>query len=429
MTKNKLLKNISWLFFDKIIRILGGLFVGIWVARYLGPSDFGLLNYSLAYTGLFILFVNLGLDQIVIREIVKKSKLTYYILGTAFWLKVMGSVVAIISIYISLQFVEMDSITKIIILILSMGFIVQSVDVIDYFYQSQILSKYVVIARNSAFIFSSLLKVFLILQKYSVVYFAIAGIIDVILVAFFLFLIYEKTGGKLLQWRFSKKIAIRLLKFSWPLALSIFLISLHLKIDQVMIGNMLDIEQVGIYSIAVKLAEFWIFIPSILVSTLMPYFVNLRDTNNELYYYRLSQLYSLLFWMGVFVGGVTLIFGKDIIKLLYGEAYIDAYLALVINIWNGVFISQAIARGIWMINENLQIYRVYNNVLSVATNIILNIILIPKYGISGAAVSSILSIGVGTWIYPLLFAPMRNSTVMMIMSIVPINLIIRRRKK
>jgi len=429
LTKNKLLKNISWLFFDKIIRILGGLFVGIWVARYLGPSDFGLLNYSLAYTGLFILFVNLGLDQIVIREIVKKSKLTYYILGTAFWLKVMGSVVAIISIYISLQFVEMDSITKIIILILSMGFIVQSVDVIDYFYQSQILSKYVVIARNSAFIFSSLLKVFLILQKYSVVYFAIAGIIDVILVAFFLFLIYEKTGGKLLQWRFSKKIAIRLLKFSWPLALSIFLISLHLKIDQVMIGNMLDIEQVGIYSIAVKLAEFWIFIPSILVSTLMPYFVNLRDTNNELYYYRLSQLYSLLFWMGVFVGGVTLIFGKDIIKLLYGEAYIDAYLALVINIWNGVFISQAIARGIWMINENLQIYRVYNNVLSVATNIILNIILIPKYGISGAAVSSILSIGVGTWIYPLLFAPMRNSTVMMIMSIVPINLIIRRRKK
>ena len=88
--KNKVLKNISWLFFGEVIRIFGGLFIGIWVARYLGPNDFGVLNYALAYTALFGIFVKLGLDKIVIREVVKKDRLTNYLLGTAFGLKLIG---------------------------------------------------------------------------------------------------------------------------------------------------------------------------------------------------------------------------------------------------------------------------------------------------------------------------------------------------
>lgn len=423
MTKNKLLKNISWLFFDKIIRILGSLFVGIWVARYLGPNNFGILNYALAYTGLFVLFVNLGLNQIIVREIVKKPKLTNYLLGTAFGLKLMGSIIAIVSIYFSLQFIETDSITKTIILILSIGFILQSIDVIDYFYQSQVLSKYVVIARNSAFGLSSLLKIYLILHEYSVVYFAIAGIIDLALAGLFLLLIYKKTGGQLLQWKFSSKIAIRLLTFSWPLALSSFLIAIYMKIDQVMIGNMLDTEQVGIYSVAVRLSEFWLFIPAIMISTLMPYFINLREVNNELYYYRLMQLYSFMFWMGIFVGIVTFVFGEDIIILLFGEAYVGAYSALVLNIWSGVAISQGLARGIWLIGEDLQKYRLYNNIIGVTLNIVLNIVLIPKYGIVGASIATLLTQSLGPWVFSFLWKPLRASTLAMIKSINPIYLI------
>ena len=399
LTKNKLLKNISWLFFDKIIRILGSLFIGIWIARYLGPNNFGILNYALAYTGLFVLFVNLGLNQIIVREIVKKPKLTNYLLGTAFGLKLTGSIIAIVSIYFSLQFIETDSITKIIIFILSIGFILQSVDVIDYFYQSQVLSKYVVIARNSAFILSSLVKIYLILNEYSVVYFALAGIIDLALASLFLLLIYSQKGGQLLQWRFSKKIAIRLLKYSWPLALSTFLIAIYMRIDQVMIGNMLDTEQVGIYSVAVRLSEFWLFIPAIIISTFMPYFINLREVNNELYYCRLMQLYSFMFWMGIFVGIVTFVFGEDIIILFFGEAYAGAYSALVLNIWSGVAISQGLARSIWLIGEDLQKYRLYNNIIGVILNIVLNIVLIPKYGIVGAAIATLLTQSLGPWVF------------------------------
>lgn len=423
MTKNKLFKNISWLFYDKIIRILGGLLVGIWVARYLGPGDFGVLNYALAYTALFMIFANLGLNQIIIREIVKKPKLTPYLLGTAFGVKLAGGLVAITLIAVSLFFMEMNALTKIVVMVIAASYIFQSLDVIDFYYQSQVLSKYVVIARNSAFILSILLKVYFIVYEYSVVYFALSNIADMFLTSVFLITIYKKTGYEIKQWRFSKKIAVRLLKFSWPLAISVFLISIHMKIDQVMIGNMLNTKQVGVYSIAVRLSEFWYFIPAIIISTLMPYFVNLREANQKLYHGRLMQLYSLMFWMGVSVGIFALFFCEDIIRLLFGEAYTGAYSALVFNIWNGIFISQAMARGIWMISENLQKYRLYNNLIVVNINIITNIILIPKIGITGAAIATLLTQALGTWVVSFLWKPLRASTWGMIKSANPMYLI------
>ncbi|WP_304544132.1 flippase [Sulfurimonas microaerophilic] len=422
MIKQKILKNISWLFFDNIVRIFGGLLVGIWVARYLGPNDFGILNYSLAYTALYMFFVKLGLDQIIIREIVKKPKLTNYMMGTAFGLKFIGSIITLFLIYLSLYFLETDSITKIVIFIISVGFILQSIDVIDFFYQSKVLSKYVVIARNTAFILSSLLKIYFILNEYSVLYFAVANVFDLFLSGLFLIFIYKKTGYAINKWRFSTKKAIELLKFSWPLALSFFLISIYTKIDQVMIGNMLDTEKVGIYSVAVRLSEVWLLIPNIMISTMMPYFVSLREENNQLYHERLVLLYSFMFWLGVFVGIVTIIFGEDIILFLFGQVYLGAYEALIYNIWSGIFISQAVARGIWLISENLQKYRLYNNVMAVVLNIFMNFILIPKYGVAGAALATLCTQALSTWLFSFLWKPMRKSTLEMIKSINPVYL-------
>ena len=417
------LKNTSWLLLDRLVRIIGGLFIGIWIARYLGPKNFGILNYALAYVAFFNVFVGLGLNQIVVRELVKYPKLTNYTLGTAFGLKFFGAFLAMIGIYASLFLIQADNVTKLVIFFLTLRMIFQSVDVVDYFFQAKVISKYTVIARSLAFLSSSLLNIYFILNEYSVVYFALSLFIDLLLSALFLLIIYHKNGHVFKQWRFSKKIAINLMKFAWPLALSVFLISIHTKIDQVMIGNMLDIEQVGIYSVAVKLSDAWLFFPAILVSTFMPYFVDLREVDKKLYQYRLIQLYSLMFWMGVFVGLVIMLFGESIISLLFGEVYTNAYMALVFNIWNGIFISQAIARGIWMISENLQIYRLYSNIIVAVLNISINILLIPIYGIAGAAIATLITQFIGTWVISLFWKPIRQSTYDMIKSINPIYLI------
>jgi len=419
MMKHRIFQNISWLFVDKIIRILGGLFIGVWIARYLGPRDYGILNYSLAYASLFTIFVRFGFDQIIVREVVKRPKLTGYFLGTAFGLKLIGSIIAIIGILISLYFFEANATIRIVTFIISLGFVFQSLDVIDFFYQSQMLSRYVVIARNIAFIFGMLLKIYLIVYKYEVVYFAFALTFDIAVASFFLIFIYKKTHHELRKWRFNKRIAKQLVVFAWPIAISVFLVSIIVRIDQVMIGNMLNHEQVGIYSVAVRLVEAWIFVPSIIISTLMPHLVHIRESNYALYEFRLMQLYSLMIWMGVVVGFLVICFGDQIIRQLFGENYAGAYGALIYNIWAVTFMSLGMARSIWVISENLQKYRLYNNMISVAVNVTLNALLIPVLGIAGAAIATVANQALGVFVFSFIWKPYRPSTIAIIRSINP----------
>lgn len=419
MIRKKIYTNISWLFFDKVIRVLGGVFIGVWMARYLGPHDFGLLNYALAYTLFFSVFVHLGLNQIVVRELVRKPKITPYILGTAFGLKLLGACVAVVFVLGSFLLLEMSLEKKTLIFIIVLGFIFQSVDVIGYFYEAIIQSKRIVIARNIAFLLSSALKVFFILNSYDVVYFAIANVVELVLSGIFILFIFQSNKFCIRRWRYSHKIAKKLLLYSWPLALSTLLISIYMKIDQVMIDVFLNIEQVGVYSVAVRLSEFWVFIPTILVSVLLPYFVDLRKENKKLYHQRLMQLYSLMFWMGVAVGIIAAIFGEVLIRLLFGEVYIGAYEALLFNIWSGIAISQGLARGIWLISENLQKYRLYNNLMGVFLNILMNFLLIPQFGITGAAVATLVSQSLGLWLFPFLWKPLRRSNIELFKSINP----------
>lgn len=211
----------------------------------------------------------------------------------------------------------------------------------------------------------------------------------------------------------------RLLKDGWPLIISSALIIIHTRLDQVMIGQMLDNAAVGIYSVAVRLSEVWLFIPALIVQTLMPYFVKLREPNAALYNARLLQLYSIMFWLGVSMGLLTVIFGEFLILTLFGEPYREAFLPLTLTIWTGVFISQALARGIWMVGENMQGYRLANNLIAVPINVALNWLLIPKYGVVGASAASFVSIGLGTWVVPFLFKSMRASNKQMIVAINP----------
>jgi PST family polysaccharide transporter len=420
----KYIINFNWLFLDKIIRIFGGLFIGIWVARYLGPSDFGVLSYGIAFIAFFSFLSTLGLNSIVVREITKKEDLTNKLLGTTFFLKLFGSMLAFIFGSLIILYLKPDNPNvHYIVVLLLLGYIFQSFDNIDYFFQAKVIGKYTTIARSSAFIVSNILKIYFIMYEYSVVYFAVATMIDFLLASIFLVLIYQKQGFKLSDWKFDIVIAKKLLKDSWPLMLSAFFITIYMKVDQVMIESFLDMESVGLYSVAVRLSEAWYFIPTIMVSTVMPYFVKLRETNREFYLYRLKQINTSMFWMSVVVGLFITFFGKQIIVLLFTDVYQDAYLALSLNIWAGVFISIGLASSLWMISENLQIYRLIGTMIGVILNILANYILIPLYGISGAAIATLVTQGFGLWIVPLFFKPIRGFTIISMVSVIPIYLL------
>lgn len=389
----KYFKNTSWLFGEKILRMVVGLFVGIWVARYLGPEQFGLFSYAGSFVGLFTAIATLGLDGIVVRELVKDETRRDELVGTAFWMKLVGAVAVLAILAIAIQFTSNDRYTNILVFIIASATIFQAFNVIDFYFQSKVLSRYVVFANVISLFLSSIVKIVLILYEAPLIAFAWTVLFDSFVLAMGFIYFYIKTNStlKIKNLKFNKLTAVNLLRDSWPLILSGIVISIYMKIDQVMIKEMLDAEAVGQYAAAVRLSEAWYFIPMVIASSLFPAIINAKAQSEELYYARLQKLYDLMVWMAIAIA-LPLTFLSDwVINLLYGEQYSQAGNVLMIHIWAGVFVFLGVASGKWFMAENLQMLSFWRTFNGMVINVILNFVLIPKYGIQGAAVATLLS--------------------------------------
>jgi O-antigen/teichoic acid export membrane protein len=240
----KYLKNTSWLFCEKILRMIVGLFVGIWVARYLGPEQFGLFSYAQSFVGLFTAFATLGLDGIVVRELVKDESRRDELIGTAFWMKLFGAFLVLMVLAVAVGFTSNDSLTNSLVFIIASATIFQSFNVIDMYFQAKVMSKYAVFANVISLLLSSMVKIYLIMIKAPLIWFAWSFLFDsFVLACGFLYFFLKNSKLSLKRWSFSKSVAFELLKDSWPLILSGIVVSVYMKIDQVMIKEMLGIKK------------------------------------------------------------------------------------------------------------------------------------------------------------------------------------------
>lgn len=387
----KYLKNTSWLFTEKILRIVSSLFVGVWVARYLGPERFGLFNYSQSFVGLFAAIATFGLDGIVIRELVKDESKKDILLGTAFVLKLIGAFLVISLVTLFTLFNSSDDNTNLLIFVISSALIFQSLTVIDFYFQSKVRSKYVVFTNIIGLIISSLIKVVLILNKAPLIFFAFVIVIDSVFLSIGLSFFYHKKKMSFRNWGFRKEIAFKLLKNSWPIVLSGIAVSFYMRIDQVMIREMVGNEQLGQYAAAVRLSEMWYFIPTIIVASLFPAIINAKKQSSELYDIRIQRLYSFLIIMSVVFALPMTLFSNKIVVLLYGKMYSNAGEVLMVHIWAGLFVSLGVAGGQWLLTENLQIFSSINTAIGAIINILLNFILLKTIGIKGAAWATLIA--------------------------------------
>ncbi|EQB39811.1 hypothetical protein M947_04340 [Sulfurimonas hongkongensis] len=420
----KYFKNTSWLFGEKILRMIVGLFVGIWVARYLGPEQFGLFSYAQSFVGLFTAIATLGLDGIVVRELVKDKSIRDELIGTAFWLKLMGAFGVLLVLAVAVNFTSNDSYTNLLVFIIASATIFQSFNVIDLYFQSKVLSRYVVYANIISLFISSIVKVVLILSGAPLIAFAWVVLLDSFVLAcgFVYFYIYHfyhftpdtksqairhfalryKIPFKIQNLKFKKSTAISLLKDSWPLILSAIVISIYMKIDQVMIKEMLDSQVVGQYAAAVRISELWYFIPMVIVSSLFPAIINAKKQSEKLYYIRLQKLYNMMVWLAIAIALPMTFLSDWVVDLLYGEQYNQAGSVLMIHIWAGVFVFLGVASGKWLLSENLQIFSTINTSIGAVINVGLNYILIPKIGVDGAAWATLFSYFIAAY-FSLLF--------------------------
>jgi O-antigen/teichoic acid export membrane protein len=402
----KILHNISWLFVERLLMMVMSLFVGIYLIRYLGAENFGKLSYSISFVGLFEAIAKLGLDPIVVRSLVQEEKKTPEILGTAFFLKLMSSLATIILINFVILNVKDTSQLHWMILTIASGLALGAFDVIDLWFQSQILAGAIAAVRSVQIIFSSLVKLLFIYFKFPLIAFAGLIVADLIFRSCGMIWVYFKFHQSFLRWRFNRSQAIAMLKDSWPLILSGFTIALYLKIDQVMLGNMASIQEVGNYAAAVRFSEIWYFVPVAICSSIFPAILKAKQRNKQDYYDKIQQLYDLMVWLSLAIALVMSLNASTLMTALLGKEYLAAGGILAWHIWSSPFVFLGVARSQWLMAENFTRLSFATTSLGAVTNIVLNFLLIPTYGGTGAALATLVSYAVATYISCFLFPVM-----------------------
>ncbi|QEM69133.1 flippase [Geobacter sp. FeAm09] len=384
--------NTGWLFLDKIVRMGVGLVVNVWVARYLGPAQFGLFNYAVAFVALFSALATLGLDGIVVREIVKEPARRDEILGSVFAMKLAGGVATLLMAVAAVSFLRHgDASTRLLVGIVAAGTIFQAFDVIDFWFQSQVRSKYTVYARNTAFLIIAGVKVFLILAAAPLTAFALAALAETALGAVGLVLAYRRSGLRLTAWRRSQGRCRELLRDSWPLILGSISVMLYMKIDQIMLGDMLGNAEVGIYTAATKISEVWYFIPSAIISSVLPAIIQTKNVHKDFYHRRLQRLFSLMAIMALLIAVPMTFLAPRIIFILYGDKFLPSVGVLQIHIWATLFVFLAGAQSVWDLTENMTRLALLRTLTGAVVNIVLNLFFISKYGAKGAAMATLAS--------------------------------------
>ncbi len=417
-----IIANTGWLFADRILRMGVGLFVGVWVARYLGVQQFGVFNYATAFVALFSTLSTLGLDAIVVRSIVREPEKRAEILGTAFWLKLFGGVAALVLAVSSIILVRHDDqLTISLVAILSSVGIFQAFDTIDLWFQSQVQSKYTVIAKNTAFVIIALVKVTLISIHAPLIAFAWTSLGEVGLGAIGLIISYRVRGYSPWLWPWSLPLAKTLLKESWPLILSGVTIMIYMRIDQIMLGQMIGDKAVGLYSAATRISEVWYFIPMAIASSVSPAIYAAKEVSESLYYRRIEQFLRLLSWLSIVVAVPMSFLSGTIITVLFGKSYEASASILAIHIWASLFVFMGVGTSSWFLAEGLTQFALRRTIMGAITNVFLNIFLIPTYGGVGAAIATVISQAVASFLSNATHPKTRKIFKLQVKSLVPFN--------
>lgn len=378
-------RNAIWLIADRVLRLIVALLVGIWVAKFLGPEQFGLFNYALSLVMLFSALASLGLDSILIRDLlggVAKEEL----LGSVFVLRfIAGCMVPLLLLFLS-NFIVVDNIS----FIIAASFIFQGFNVIDLYFQSKVLSRYVVIVNIVSILFSSLIKVSLILIGAPLISFVWVMLLDSLTLSLGLVYFYQKRNLSIYNWNFSYKTSIRLLQESWPLILAGVAGLINMRMDQIMLGNLTSNFIVGNYAAATRISELWLILPSVLGASIYPAIIASKQKSQRLYKNRILNIIKYMSFFVIPFSIVISIMSDQIVDLLYGEQYSRASEYLALLIWTGVPYMIFFVLNQVLIIEKLAKISLYTSILTIVMNIGLNSILIPKMEGSGAAIASII---------------------------------------
>lgn len=383
--------NTGWMFGGQMFSLLASFFVGVWIARYLGPNNYGLVNYASAFVGIFGFTSGLGVEGVIIRDLVEKPEEEKKLMGTGFVLRILGGLLAFIAAMIANYFISGTPLTHFLIFLYGLGFLISPVGVISLYFQAKVQAKNNVRAQVFAILISSLLKIIFIFSGFGLAWLVVIYILDSVWQGLAWIYFYHNGSHKFSAWGFDKKLAKRLWRDGWPLMLSGAAAYIYLRIDQVMIGRMLGTVEVGLYTAAVKLTEIWYFMPGMICSSLFPAIINAKKTDEGVYRRRLRNLYWLMIVISIVIAVPISLLAKPLILFLFGTKYLLSVPILQIYIWSGVGLFLGWAVNQYLMAENRTRLIFIANLVATVTNVCLNLWLIPRVGLYGAAIATLVS--------------------------------------
>lgn len=415
---NKVISNASWIIFCKIIQALLGVIITMFSARYLGPSNYGLISYAASVVAFFAPLMQLGLNSTLVKEFIDKPEYEGETLGTAFLMNVVSALVCMAGIFAFILIANPNEpVTLAVCMLYSINLIFQALEMSQYWFQSKLLSKYTSLTMLFAYIIASAYKIFLLVTQKSIYWFAVAQAIDYMIIAGILLVIYQRLGGQ--KFSFSLIRGREMLQQSKHYILATMMVVIFLQTDKIMLKNMIGNAATGYYSVAVDCACMTGFVFTAIISSMRPVILESKKNSVHTYEQNVSRLFSIIFYGSLAQCVCMTLLAWPIIHILYGAEYEASVNVLRLVVWYTTYSYFGGVRNVWILAEEKQRYLWIINLSGAVMNVALNFVLIPVWGIMGAAFASFVTQFFTNFILGFIMKPIRESNRLMLQGMNP----------
>lgn len=384
-------KNLSWMFFAKVASMVVTFVAVSYIAKNLGPKNYGELSYAISFVSLFSFLSSLGIEQVLYRDIIKYPEKRNTYLGSALVIKIVASTVTAFICIITAHIISPKDVSLLLITMLSLTFVCSSFSILGTEFQADAQSKYPSIFSVFVVIILNISKIIIIFNDKGIIYLAGIILLEPILYSFMYTYLRRKYYGGLRTLRFNFNITRELVRDSFPLIFASAFFLIYARIDQVMIKNMMSAEYVGLYDAAVRMSEISYFIPNIIVAALFPAIINAKKINDTIYFKRIQKLFFTLFLISASIAIVTMLLSKYLTLIIFGTGFIETIPILKIYVWSNIGAALNLLIQQILISENLTKNVTLTIFCGMLVNVVLNLYLIPQYGMAGAAYASLIS--------------------------------------
>jgi polysaccharide transporter, PST family len=413
----RVVAHTGWALAERVLRYAVGFVVGIWMARYLGPEQYGLLNFAMAFVTVFAFMTALGLDSLAVREIVRNPGVRDEMIGTLVTMRLIGGLAMLAVVALAVAGVgPADERAPVLIAVITGAHVVQAFTAIDCWFQAALLSRYAFAVKAAAVLAGAAIRIVLIVNDAPLVAFAWATLAESALLASGMLVAYVRLGAPLRAMRPGIARVRALLVEGWPLVLSALVAAVNLRIDQVMLAQMAGFAEVGAYAVAARVVEVSYILPAVLTSAIFPAMIQSMEADPGRYQQRIQRLFDAIIWLAIVISVPMSMLAPVIVDLLVGRAYAGAAPVLAILAWMPLLIFFGMLRQRWLVAENQFAAALSVEALGCALNVLCNLMLIPRFGAVGAAVAALISAAGSTLLLVPFMPSIRRSVRMLLVA-------------